>query len=70
MIIYRSHRGSLEEAMKTVAEFDNLEELKLHVCDEHNSIFGIEMLRPDDDRRQKLCCTSFLSEYLLLIPDS
>ena len=48
MIIYRSHRGSLEEAMKTVVEFDNLEDLKLHVCDEHNSLWGREILRPDD----------------------
>ena len=48
MIVYRSHRGSLEEAMKTVVEFEDLEELKLHVCGEHNNVFEREMLRPED----------------------
>lgn len=48
MIVYRSHRGSLEEAMKTVVEFKDLKELKLHVCGEHNNVFGREMLRPED----------------------
>lgn len=48
MYIYRSHAGSLDEAMKTVREFNTFEELKASIIDEWTVINGIPAFDDSD----------------------
>lgn len=49
MIIFRSHKGSLEESMKTVIEFENLTKLKEYLVEKWFNYFDIEDIVIADD---------------------
>lgn len=38
MIVYRHHRGSLDEAMKTARTFENEKEMIQNICDDLNAV--------------------------------
>lgn len=48
MLIYRDHRGTLEESMKTARVFKTEEEIKQYICSEYYNIFGCELISLDD----------------------
>ena len=48
MIIYRPHRGSLDEAMKECKEFETVDEMKEFISREWCALFGAQLFRPDE----------------------
>ena len=48
MLIYRPHRGSLEDAMAEAKTFNSFDEIKEYVANEWNSIWGWNILNPND----------------------
>ena len=47
MIKYRPHRGGLVEAMMYAKIFENIDDLKRHICEEWN-IDGLRLIEGDD----------------------
>ena len=48
MLIYRPHRGSLAEAMAEAKTFNSFDEIKEYVANKWNSVWGYQILNPDD----------------------
>jgi hypothetical protein len=48
MIIFRPHRGSLDDAMKEAKEFKDESEMKKYIVDQWNNLFFTEMFTVDD----------------------
>ncbi len=48
MLIYRPHRGSLADAMAEAKTFNSFDEIKEYVANEWNSIWGWNILNPND----------------------
>lgn len=48
MIIYRPHRGSLDEAMRECKEFESLDDMKKFICDQWSDMLGGQPFRADD----------------------
>lgn len=48
MLIYRTHRGSLAEAMAEAKTFNSFDEIKEYVANKWNSVWGYQILNPDD----------------------
>lgn len=42
MVIYRPHRGSLDEAMTEYKEFDSMDDLKKYVANEHTPYVDVD----------------------------
>lgn len=50
MLIYRPHRGSLADAMAEAKIFNSFDEIKEYVTHQWNSVWGWNILNPNDDR--------------------
>lgn len=48
MIVYRPHRGSLEDAMKEVKTFDNWYQMTHYIANNWNLAVGKKVIDPDD----------------------
>lgn len=48
MIVYRPHRGSLEDAMKEVKTFDNWYQMTHYIANNWNLAVGRKVINPDD----------------------
>lgn len=48
MLIYRPHRSSLAEAMAEAKTFNSFDEIKEYVANKWNSVWGYQILNPDD----------------------
>ncbi len=48
MVIYRPNRGGLAEAMDHAREFENFDEMKRHVVEEHEETWGRKAFDFDD----------------------
>ena len=48
MIVYRPHRGSLEDAMKEVKTFDNWYQMTHYIANNWNLAIGKKVIDPDD----------------------
>jgi hypothetical protein len=49
MIIYRPHRGRLDEAMKEAVEFNNIQEMKEYIVEEWDGYFSVDDIVIGDD---------------------
>lgn len=48
-VIYRPHRGSLDDAMLEIRTFESIDEMKQWICDDHNKKVGhIWTLTPEE----------------------
>lgn len=48
MLIYRPHRSSLAEAMAEAKTFNSFDEIKEYVSNKWNSVWGQNILNPND----------------------
>lgn len=66
-ILYRSHRGTLEESMKTVCEVNSKQELANHISEE----FGL-FINPNDLTVRWYCADNRIGWgkcYIVTLPD-
>lgn len=48
MVIFRPHRGGLEEAMEEAMEFDSIDEMLKYICAKHNTAVPFFKIKTSD----------------------